>query len=206
MTPLAAAAGQLTGSQLETVLLPTSVFPAGFASATRGPITSGGSLTTGAATYDLAKISCATFIEHLGNTGFGETAMVTGSVVGTHQAYDELIYQFTTAAGATAFADGIRSLAGRCGSFTAQDNGSAGTFSLSAATGGALGGHPTLTLTETGTLRGEKITAITLLCASGVDVFGATSVGVTTGAPAVPARETIAYQLMQRQAAASVLG
>ena len=115
MTPLAAATGQLTGTQLESVLLPASDFPAGFATPSTGPITSGGSLTTAPATYNLATISCATFIEHLGTVGFGETAMVSGSVAAAGQAYDQFIYQFGSASAASAFVAGVQSLAGRCG-------------------------------------------------------------------------------------------
>jgi hypothetical protein len=210
MTPLPAATGQLTGSQLEGVLLPTSVFPSGYASPTTGPITSGGALTTAPATYDLAKISCATFIQHFGTTGFGETAMVTGSVAGlglsgTGQAFDQLVYQFATPADATAFIDGARSLAARCASFSAQANGATGKFTLSGATGSPVGGHPTVSLTETGTLSGEALSLDTLLCASGVDVFGATAVGVKTAAPTAPATATIVYKLMQRQPAVALL-
>jgi hypothetical protein len=130
MTPIAAAAGQLTGTQLESVLLPASDFPAGFATPSTGPITSGGSLTSGPATYNLAKISCATFIQHLGTVGFGETAMVWGSVGDSGQAYDQFIYQFGSASAASAFVTGIQALAGRCGSFTAAANGSTGKFAL----------------------------------------------------------------------------
>ena len=71
------ASGQLTGTQLAKVLLPGSSFPSGFATPSAGPVTSGGSLTPGTVTYDLATVSCASFIQHLGTTGFGETAMVT---------------------------------------------------------------------------------------------------------------------------------
>jgi hypothetical protein len=207
MTPLPAASGQLTGTQLESVLLPPADFPAGFAAPATGPITSGGSLTSGPATYNLATISCATFIQHLGTTGFGETAMVSGSVAASGRAYDQLVYQFGAASAASAFVSGVQSLAGRCGSFTATANGSAGTFALRATPGSAVGGHPTLELLQTGTLGKSKLVLDTLLCASGVDVFAASEVGVGgAAAPAVPTKEAIVYNLMKRQAAAAVLG
>jgi hypothetical protein len=208
MTPIAAATGQLTGTQLESVLLPESDFPAGFATPSTGPITSGGSLTTGAATYNLATVSCATFVQHLGTTGFGETAMVSGNAAtASGQAYDELIYQFATASQATAFDAGIQSLAGRCGSFTVNANGVSGKFSLRATPGTSVGGHPTVQLFETGTLGNSKVVLDGLFCASGVDVFGAAGVGVGgAAAPSLPTKESIVYQLMQRQAAAAVLG
>lgn len=205
MTPVAAASGQLTGTQLASVLLPQSDFPAGFATPSTGPVTSGGTLTSGPATYDLTKISCATFIQHLGATGFGETAMVFGSANGSSQAYDEFIYQFATAAQATAFVGGVQSLADRCGSFTAQANSATGTFSLRAASGGQVGGHPALELRQTGTLSGKQIDLDTLLCASGVDVFAASQVGAGAPEPAQLAKEAIVYDLMKRQAAAAVL-
>jgi hypothetical protein len=207
MTPLPAAAGQLTGTQLESVLLPESDFPAGFATPSTGPVSSGGSLTSGSATYDLATISCATFVQHFGTTGFGETAMVSGSAADVGQAYDQFIYQFATAPQATAFASGVQALAGRCGSFTATANGQAGTFALRAAAGTPVGGHPSVELQQTGTLGGGKLVLDTLLSASGVDVFAASSVGVgANAAPTQVPRETIIYELMRRQAAAAVLG
>jgi hypothetical protein len=211
MTPLPAASGQLTGTQLESVLLPESDFPAGFAAPSTGPVSSGGSLTSGPATYDLATISCATFIQHLGTTGFGETAMVWGSAASSSttagQAYDQLIYQFASPSQATAFVAGVQGIAGRCGSFTAAANGETGRFSLQAAAGTAVGGHPTVELLQTGTLGKSKLVVDTLLCASGVDVFAASGVGVGgAAAPALPTKESIVYQLMQRQAAEALLG
>jgi len=207
MTPLPAAAGQLTGTQLESVLLPESDFPAGFATPSTGPVSSGGSLTSGPASYNLATISCATFIQHFGTTGFGETAMVSGSAADVGQAYDQFIYQFATAPQATAFVSGVQALAGRCGSFAATANGQAGTFSLRAAAGSPVGGHPSVGLLQSGTLGGSKLVLDTLLCASGVDVFAASAVGVGgNAAPTQVARNTIVYQLMRRQAAAAVLG
>jgi hypothetical protein len=206
MTPLPAAAGQLTGTDLESVLLPAADFPSGFTAASTGPVTSGGTLTSAAALYPLATVSCSDFVQHLGSTGFGETAMAADSVVGTSQAYDQVIYQFSTASAASAFVSGIRSLAGRCPSFTAPASSGTATFSLKAAPGASVAGNPTVELVQTGTESGSALTLDTLLCASGVDVFAASGVGLGVGAPAVPAKETIIYNLMKRQAAAAVLG
>ena len=123
------------------------------------------------------------------------------------QAYDQFIYQFAGAPQAAAFVTGVQALAGRCGSFTATANGQSGTFSLRTAAGTTVGGHPATELLETGTLGGSKLKLDTLLCASGVDVFAASDVGVGgNAAPTQVARETIIYRLMQRQAAAAVLG
>ena len=206
MTPLAAAAGQLTGTELETVLLPASDFPAGFAASSAGPVTSGGSLTSAAPVYPLATVSCSDFEQHLGSTGFGETAMAADSIVGTDQAYDQLIYQFSSAAEAKAFVAGIEPLAARCTSFSAPADGSTGTFSLTAAAGDTLAGLATVELKQSGKVSGSSVTLDTLLTASGVDVFAASGVGLGAGAPTVPSQATIVYGLMKRQAAAAVLG
>ena len=206
MTPLAAASGQLTGTQLESVLLPASDFPAGFAASSSGPVSSGGTLTSAAAQYPLATVSCSDFVQHLGSTGFGETAMAADSIVGTGQAYDQVIYQFGAASSASAFVAGTQSLAGRCASFTAPAGTGTGTFSLKAMPGPSVAGLPSVELVQSGKVSGSAVTLDTLLVASGVDVFAAAGVGLGTGAPAVPAKETIIYNLMQRQAAAAVLG
>jgi hypothetical protein len=205
MTPLAAASGQLTGTALESVLLPESFFPAGFTAPSSGPTTSGGSLISAAATYNLATMSCATFVEQLGATGFGETALAAVSLTGTKQVYGELVYQFASAPEATAFVAGIKSLAARCGSFKVTSSGHTGTYGLTATDGAALGGHPTLTLAESGSTAGTSLVINTLFSASGVDVFAASAVGVDAGAPAAPSAASIVYNLMKRQAAAAVL-
>jgi hypothetical protein len=205
MTPIPQASGQLTGTQLQSVLLPQSYFPAGFALSSSSVVTSGGALLSSPATYQLGTISCATFINHLGSTGFGETAMASNSFVGQAQAFDQVVYQFGSSSEATAFVAGIRALAARCGSFTATANGASGTFSLKAAPGASVGGHPSLELVQTGTLKGSSVRLDTLLTASGVDVFAGAAVGVGTIAPTSVAKETIVYNLMKRQAAAAVL-
>jgi hypothetical protein len=206
MAPLAAASGQLTGTDLESVLLPVSYFPGGFVASSSGPVTSGGSLTSGPASYPLATVSCSNFVQNLGSVGFGETAMAADNVVGTDQAYDQLIYQFPSASAATAFVAGIRPLAARCASFTGPANGVTATYSLKATPGDAIAGLPTVELMQTGNVSGSRVTLDTLFTASGVDVFAASGVGLGGGAPAVPTKATIIYELMKRQAAAAVLG
>jgi hypothetical protein len=207
MTPLPAAAGQLTGTALASVLLPASDFPAGFTVSSSGATNSGGSLTSGPAQYPLATISCTEFVQHLGSTGFGETGMAADSIVTADQAYDQAVYQFSSAAEASAFAAGISALAGRCPSFSAAVSGSATTtMRMKATPGDSVGGRPTVELVQTATADGSALTLDTLFTASGVDVFVVSGVGFGKGAPSVPAKETVIYSLMKRQAAAAVLG
>jgi hypothetical protein len=205
MTPLAAASGQLTGTNLESVLLPLSYFPGGFAASSSPAVTSGGSLTSGPALYPLATVSCSDFVLHLGSTGFGETAMAADSIVSADQAYDQVIYQFPTAAAATAFVAGIQPLAPRCTSFSAPDGTGTATFSLKATPGDTIAGRPSVELLQTGKVNGSALTLDTVFSASGVDVFAASGVGLGVAAPTVPTKAAIIYGLMQRQAAAAVL-
>lgn len=206
MTPMPQASGQLTGTQLQQVLLPQSAFPAGFGLSSSSAVNSGDTLGSSPAQYDLASVSCAGFVNHLGNTGFGETAMAANSYVGSMQAFDQVVYQFGGAAAASAFLDGIQSVANRCASFAATDNGATGTFSLRASAGPAVGGHPSLELVQTGTIGGSSLTLDTLFSASGVDVFAGAAAGLGAATPAGLAKQTIVYDLMRRQAAEAELG
>jgi hypothetical protein len=206
MTPVPAASGQLTGTQLETVLLPQSFFPAGFTLSSSSVVSSGAVLSSSPPQYDLATVDCGTFVNHFGNTGFGETALASVSAAGQSQAYDQVVYQFGTPAAAAAFVAGVESVAGRCRSFTATSNGATGTFGLKAAPGPAVGGHPSLELTQTGVLNHSALSIDTVMSASGVDVFAGAAVGLSAAVPTGLAPATIAYNLMKRQAAAAVLG
>jgi hypothetical protein len=207
MSALPAASGQLTGTQLTSVLLPQSSFPAGFTLSPSSAVSSGDSLTSGPAAYDMSTISCATFVDHLGNTGFGETAMASGSAVGGQdQSYDQVVYQFGSTSSASGFVAGIKALAGRCHSFTASDNGESGTFSLTASSAPAVGGHPSLELVQSGTLGSSSLVLDTVFTVSGVDVFAGAAVGLGMAEPVSMAKETIVYNLMKRQQAAAVLG
>jgi hypothetical protein len=199
------ASGQLTGTQLETALLPQSYFPAGFTLSSSTAVNSGAALTSASATYDLATISCATFVQHLGSTGFGETAMAANSFAASSQAFDQLVYQFGSAGAASGFVSGITALAGRCHSFTLTDSGATGTFSLSAADGARVGGHPSIELKQTGKIGGSSISLTMQLSASGVDVFGGATVGVGASEPTGVTTSTIVYTLMKRQPAAAEL-
>jgi hypothetical protein len=205
MSALPQAAGQLTGTELSTVLLTQSDFPAGFTLSSSSAVTSGASLSSAPAQYNLASVSCADFVDHLGNTGFGETAMAANSFVGQQQAYDQVVYQFGSAAQASSFLAGIKAVAGRCHSFTATDNGTTGTFSLQASDASPVAGHPSVDLVQSGTISGSSLTLDTLFTASGVDVFAGAAVGLGTTAPAGMAKQTIVYELMKRQAAAAEL-
>jgi hypothetical protein len=207
MTPVPAASGQLTGTQLEAVLLPQTYFPAGFTLSSSSAVSSGSALLSAPPQYDLATVSCATFVNHFGTTGFGETALASVSAAaGQSQAFDQVVYQFGSPAAASAFVSGVALLAGRCRSFTASDNGATGSFALRAASGPPVGGHPSVQLTQAGVLNHSSLAISTVLSASGVDVFAGAAVGLGAPVPAGLAPATIVYNLMKRQAAAAVLG
>jgi hypothetical protein len=207
-SPLAAASGQLTGTQLQTVLLPQSYFPAGYTVSASSAVSSGGKVETAPAAHPFATMTCAYFLEHLGNTGFGESAIASDSFVGpgSTQGFDQVVYQFPVTSQAPAFLSGARSLASRCKSFTASDDGTTGTFAMTAAAAPAVAGHPSLDIEEIGTLNGGKVTLDTLFTASGTDVFAVAALGLGGAPPSAPARSSLNYALMKRQAAAAVLG
>jgi hypothetical protein len=77
---------------------------------------------------------------------------------------------------------------------------------MKAAPGDSVGGLATVELLQTATANGSALTLDTLFTASGVDVFVVSGVGFGKAAPADPAKETIIYNLMKRQAAAAELG
>ena len=81
-----------------------------------------------------------------------------------------------------------------------------GDVRLKAAPGPAVGGHPSLELTQTGVLNHSALLIDTVMSASGVDVFAGAAVGLGAAVPTGLAPATIAYNLMKRQAAAAVLG
>jgi hypothetical protein len=206
MSPVPPASGQLTGTQLQSVLLPQSYFPAGFTLSSSSAVSSGDSLSSAPAQYDLATVSCATFVNHLGNTGFGETAMASNSFAAASEAFDQIVYQFGSPGAASGFVAGIKAVAGRCRSFTATDSGATGKFSLSAAPAAAVAGHSSLELVQFTSISGSSLVLNTLFTASGVDVFAGGTVGLGTSEPTGAANATIVYNLMRRQAAAVVLG
>jgi hypothetical protein len=205
MSALPAASGQLTGTQLASVLLPQSSFPAGFTLSASSAVTSGDSLSSSPAAYDLATMSCATFVNHLGDPGFGETAMAASSAAGQAQAFDQVVYQFSSASAASGFVAGVKALAGRCHVFSASANGQTGTFSLTASSAPPVGGHPSLELVQSGTIGGSSVVLDTLFTVSGVDVFAGATVGLGVSAPNSMPKATIVYDLMKRQQAAAVL-
>lgn len=205
-SPLPAASGQLTGTQLQTALLPQSAFPAGFALSSSGAVSSGDGAGTSPASHDLATMSCASFVNHFGDTGFGESAMAANSHAGQGQAFDQVVYQFRDAATASEFVSGLRSLAGRCRSFTASSGQQTGTFSLQASSAAPVGGHPSAELLQSGKIGGAALKLDALVTVSGTDVFAVAAVGLGSPAPSSPAPAALVYQLMKRQAAAALLG
>jgi hypothetical protein len=118
-TPATSAAGvvQLTGVQMLSALLPGSYFPAGYKLDKSGVYDSGKHLETSAAKYHISSMSCSSFSDHFGHTGFGETAIASddfdfGSA--DSKSYGQQVYQFKTSAAATAFYSGSRTIFAKC--------------------------------------------------------------------------------------------
>jgi hypothetical protein len=118
---------QLTGSQLAAALLPARTFPHGYIYDESTSRNSGKRLETGPAKYHLAGITCMTFDNVYGGSGFGETAyannyystLVDNYTASTGSAFAQSIYQFASASAARSLWLGLRSVAVRCPGFGA---------------------------------------------------------------------------------------
>jgi hypothetical protein len=134
----ASPAVQLTGVQLLSALLPRSDFPAGFRLDKSNVFDSGRHLENSPARYHLSTMSCSSFSNNFGDTGFGETATAADDFNNSTytRGYGQQVYQFKTRSAATAFFKGLRAISRRCRAFL-LDGVASGIFTQ--AWGGALG-------------------------------------------------------------------
>ena len=187
MTPLAAASGQLTGTQLESVLLPQSDFPAGFATPRDRADQLGrvadlghGHLQPGDDLLRDVHPAPGHRRVRRDRDGVGQrrplrarrtTSWSTSSPRRRRRRRSfPACRRWPAGAGRSRRRPTARPARSRCGRRA----------------GAAVGGHPTVELLQTGTLGSSKLVLDTLFCASGVDVFAASGVGV--GGAAAPDR------------------
>ncbi len=119
MTKISAPAVQLTGVQLLSALLPQSDFPAGFKLDKSNIFDSGRHFENSPAQYHLSTMSCSSFSNDFGGTGFGETATAADDFTNSTGArvYGQQVYQFKTGSAATSFFKGLRAISRRCRAF-----------------------------------------------------------------------------------------
>jgi len=189
---------QLTGTQLSKAMLPASDFPASFAVSQQGSSDSGSSLEKTAASYNLTTLTCTDWDNYFTSSGFGETAYSSASVANhtLDQSYGQLVYQFSSSSAASQFFDGVRSLSGRCGSFTASGAGTADKVTMQAVTAPTVSGHQALWIDQTATVVGTSSKRNVLFALDGSDVLAITVSGVGTALPSDPAPSTLMAKLI----------
>ena len=190
--------GQLTGAQLTRALLPASDFPASFAVSRQGSADSGGSLEKAAAAYDVSTMTCADWDNYFTGAGFGETAYTSDSVASStrNQSYGQIVYQFGSPAAASRFFGEVRSLPGRCRSFTASGGGAAGRVTMQPAAAAPIDGHQAFWIMQATTVVGENSTSNTLFALEGTDVYAVSASGVGASPPSSPAAEMLLRKLI----------
>jgi hypothetical protein len=190
--------GQLTGTELTKALLPSSAFPASFAVSQQGSADSGGSLEKTAASYDPATIGCTEWDNYFTGSGFGETAFSADSVASTgqDQSYGQVVYQFGSAGAASRFFTGVRSLPGRCRSFTASGGGSADRVTMQSVTAPAVDAHQAFGIDQATTVAGATSTIDTLFALDGTDVLAISASGVGSAPPSSPAPAALLAKLI----------
>ena len=134
--------------------------------------------------------------------------MAADSIVGTDQAYDQVIYQFSSASEASAFVAGISVAGGPVPVVhRAGERQHGHVHALKATPGDSVGraAHRRAAADRDGVrVRADPRHAVQ--SPAGWTCSSSPGSGWAPGAPAVPAKETIIYNLMKRQAAAAVLG
>jgi hypothetical protein len=143
-----AAGGQLTGTQLESLLLPASYFGAGywFPEPKYNPEGSGSSLERPVDKVNLSRYSCKQNLENeLPFSGYGETAfadaqVIKGKLPSFTSSYYEQVYQFPSAAAAISNYQENLQFSKRCGNSSETSGGKTTTQALQSLTTGHVDG------------------------------------------------------------------
>ena len=199
-TPLAGVV-QLTGTQMLSALLPGSYFPAGYKLDKTGVYDSGKHLETSGAKYDISTMSCSSFSDHFGQTGFGETAIASddfdfGSA--DSKSYGQLVYQFKTSGAATAFYSGSHTIFAKCLTAAFAGAPSGAKFNVRVFNAASIGGHRTFQVNESGTVLGYKIDVGLVVTLAGTDVFMTGADGIMAAQPTNPSDRTLMLKLIDR--------
>ena len=189
---------QLTGVQLLSALLPRSDFPAGFKLDKSGVFDSGRRLENSRARFHLSTMSCKSFANNFGNTGFGETATAADDFVNSKftQIFGQQVYQFKTSSAAAAFFKGLRAISRRCPAFLLS--GVASGVSVHAFDAARILGHPTFVVNESGTILGVKLTIGTTFTVAGTDLYFIIKIGISVAPPGSPSGRTTMIRLIKR--------
>ena len=189
---------QLTGTQLLAALLPRSDFPAGFKLDKSGVFDSGRHLENSPAHYHLSTMSCSSFSENFGGTGFGETATAFDDFVNRTDtaSYAQQVYQFKTRSAATSFSKGLRAISRRCHSFLLDSL--ATSIITQAFDAPPIGGYRTYQVNQSGAVLGVLIAIHMVFTVAGTDVFFTANLGIVVAPPSSPSPRTSMLKLITR--------
>ncbi len=204
-TAVAGSTTQLTGTQLKGALLSATDVGTGFTASTDSAVDSGGSLTTAAAKYKPASISCPDLLNEMGQTGFGESAMADDTLENdtSGELLNQVVYQFASATAANVFFTSLEAKWNSCGSFTETDSssGTTGKVTIVAAAAPSGLGDMAFSNTMTATESSTTMSGTNLAVLKGVDVFIVGPDKVGGGLPTDLSAQTLAQKLMSNVAA-----
>jgi hypothetical protein len=192
---------QLTGTQMLSALLPGSYFPAGYKLDKTGVYDSGKHLETSAAKYHISTMSCNSFSDHFGQTGFGETAIASDDFdfgSGDTKSYGQLVYQFKTSGAATAFYGGSRTIFAKCLAAALGGAPSGSKITVRVFNAASIGGHRTFQVNESGTLLSYSIHESLVVTLAGTDMFMTGAAGIMAAQPTNPSDRTLMLKLIDR--------
>jgi hypothetical protein len=199
---VAAPTKQLTGTQLAGALLGAADVPADFGTDSGSAVDSGGQLSTVAAKYKPASMSCTDLLNDIGKAGFGETAMASDEMENddSGEMLDQDVYQFASATDANVFFTSLQAKWNSCGTFTEAD--SSGKVTITAASTPAGLGDMVFANTMSVVTADTTLTGTNMAVLSGFDVFliGPGKIGTTQPADLSP--QALIVKLMTKVAAA----
>lgn len=210
-----ATAVQLTGSQLESGLLPASAFPAGYGIVNVAD--SGNHLQTSRARDNLATMTCSAWLHDGGSyavfgTAFGATSGATFGATAfatdvaappyasTGSPYEQDAVQFATVSAASRYFSDLRAILFRCRTYSQREEGSIVTTTVRVIAAPPVHGHPAFWADTTYVPAGQAAgpAADFLYTTAGTDVIDVVDLGGTGNSAASPATPVLLGKLLTR--------
>lgn len=143
-------------------------------------------------------MSCSSFSNDFGGTGFGETATAFDDFMNSTStgSYGQQVYQFKTRSAAKSFFKGLRAIARRCPSFL-LDGVASGIFTQ-AFDARPIGGDVTFQVNQSGSAQGVLAAIDMVFTVAGTDVFFTANLGIAVAPPSSPSARTSMRKLITR--------
>jgi hypothetical protein len=176
---------QLTGTALETALLPASDFPAGYeidpqATSDTGPALRPDSSASASPRLDCQQLVVQT-VKPVGMTaGAYEILYDTAAAHLTssqQHSYGQTVYQFATVSESTGYFNSVRSAISRCPSVTITDSTGTVVVRQTVRPASPVAGHQTFLIQRANTIHGENTGSVLLYTIDGTDVYELGAVG-----------------------------